>query len=756
MSYTVNGEVVIFFGSSIRELELERLKLESFVNDLSRTFERKYGVKLVPYICENADPAMTHGRTQEEYNEVIRRSKMCFFVFFKRAGEYTLEELEVARTSFDKNDFPKIYFYFKELEEGEQPEDSLLALQKQLDENFGHYYNFFGDIDTVKLRLTLQIILQEMDFVALEVKEGKCYAGGEVIGQVEELPEFSNHAELQDLRRQLADKQKECEKLKKQFDAPACPSSVQDEYIEATKERTRLHNEIEELESAIFDVTRSMCKDMGENCSERRIVAYRHFVAGELEVALKLLDKNTLDSESAALLRRAERNKKTAAILIGDYKQRVEILLACAGRSTRFDEATESYKTIESLIDEFGVCQDDLLDYANYCYKQNAYDEAKRLYLKLNRIYEVTPETTLDMKAAVYDNLGAVCRDLGDYTAAKELHGKALEIREKLYADNPSAHASYLAMSYNNLGVVCGNLGDYIAEKQWYGKALEIREKLYADNPSAHASDLAMSYNNLGAVCINLRDYTAAKEWLGKALEIREKLYADNPSAHASDLAISYNNLGVVCGNLGDYTASKEWYGKALEIREKLYADNPSAYASALARSYNNLGNVCRNLRDYTAAKEWHGKALEIREKLYADYPSAYASDLAISYNNLGVVCSNLGDYTASKEWYGKALEIREKLYADNPSAYASDLAISYNNLGAVCSNLGDYTAASEWYGKALAIREKLYEGNPSAHASDLAMVHNNMALILHKTGDRTGVKKHMKLAKALKKKHRL
>ena len=125
MSYTVNREVVIFFGSSIRELELERLKLESFVNDLSRTFERKYGVKLVPYICENADPAMTHGRTQEEYNEVIRRSKMCFFVFFKRAGEYTLEELEVARAAFDKNDFPKIYFYFKELKEGEQPEDSL-------------------------------------------------------------------------------------------------------------------------------------------------------------------------------------------------------------------------------------------------------------------------------------------------------------------------------------------------------------------------------------------------------------------------------------------------------------------------------------------------------------------------------------------------------------------------------------------------------------------------------------------------------
>ena len=660
MSYTVNREVVIFFGSSIRELELERLKLESFVNDLSRTFERKYGVKLVPYICENSDPAMTHGRTQEEYNEVIRRSKMCFFVFFKRAGEYTLEELEVARAAFDKNGFPKIYFYFKELKEGEQPEDSLLDLQKQLDEKFGHYYNSFGDIDTVKLRLTLQIILQEMDFVALEVKEGKCYAGGEMIGQVDELPEFGNHAELRDLRRQLADKQKECEGLREQFVAPDCPLSVQRKYVKATEARTRLQNEIEELESAIFDVTRSMCKDMGENCSERRMVAYRHFVAGDLDSALDLLDKNTLDSECDALLRRAERDKQSAATLIGDYKQRIELLLACAGRSTRFDEATECYKKIENLIDEFGVCQDDLLDYANYCYQQKAYEEAKRLYLKLNRIYEVTPETASDL-ATSYNNLGNVCRDLGDYTAAKE----------------------------------------------WHGKALAIWEKLNAENPSAYASDLAGSYNNLGAVCINLGDYTAAKEWLEKALAIREKLYEDNPSAYASDLADSYNNLGVVCDDLGDYIAAKKWHSKALEIWEKLYEDNPSAYASALATSYNNLGVVCDDLGDYIAAKEWYGKALAIREKLNAENPSAYASDLAGSYNNLGVVCHSLGDYTAAMEWFGKGLAIWEKLYADNPSAYAPYLVDVYENIAELFKVVGDAERSEEYIKKAEALRKK-------------------------------------------------
>ena len=66
-------------------------------------------------MCEDMDNAIALSRKQEEYNAEIRDSDLVFFLFLTKAGQYTLEEFEVAYKSFRDTNKPKIITYFKEV-----------------------------------------------------------------------------------------------------------------------------------------------------------------------------------------------------------------------------------------------------------------------------------------------------------------------------------------------------------------------------------------------------------------------------------------------------------------------------------------------------------------------------------------------------------------------------------------------------------------------------------------------------------------
>lgn len=164
-------KIKIFIGSSIVEFANERMMIENFIRNISDQFEEKYDVKIQPLLCENFDDAYSITRKQEEYNEKIRSSELCFFIFFTKAGKYTREEFEVARKKFEETGKPKIYTYFKVVKEN-SVEQSLTDFMDELDKTFGHYYSTFEHIDTVKLRILLSLKFQEMDFVEISSSNG--------------------------------------------------------------------------------------------------------------------------------------------------------------------------------------------------------------------------------------------------------------------------------------------------------------------------------------------------------------------------------------------------------------------------------------------------------------------------------------------------------------------------------------------------------------------------------------------------------
>lgn len=99
--------IKIFIASSIVEFANERMAIENFIRNVSDSFEENYNVKIQPLLCENFDDAYSKTRKQEEYNEKIRDSELCFFIFFTKAGEYTREEFEVARKNSRRRASPE-------------------------------------------------------------------------------------------------------------------------------------------------------------------------------------------------------------------------------------------------------------------------------------------------------------------------------------------------------------------------------------------------------------------------------------------------------------------------------------------------------------------------------------------------------------------------------------------------------------------------------------------------------------------------
>ena len=795
MSYEIKNVYTIFFASSITELEIERLRLTNFVNKLSGDYlEQFFEIRLKPVICEDEDPCMAHAGKQTEYDDAIRESRMCFFVFHKKVGKYTEHELEVAKAAFDKTELPKIYFFFKK-PHGEQFSEEVAALQAKLDKDFGHYYTFFEDIDTVHLRIVLQIMRQVLPEVSIELKDGQVLARNMPIPDVDpmSLPEFRNNKDLARMREEYAALDAECRKLYEQFKQPDCPADIIAEYSRKAAERARLKEETEQLLGNIFNISKEICSESGVVDAKRR-AAYRYLEEGDSKKALEMLDEGELLAEGERLLSKAREARAEAQSLIDSWKLRIDILLTMTGDEERFAKVRAAYDTIEKYVERFRVGTEKILDYAEFLNKQNdhklAYAKASRYlhFLEADKILEKhVPDEMLfrayivigeiALKAKQYEKaseylkkayelaqhldkyanwltnyvLGGFYVTMNDPETALGYYQKALEIIRKLYIEKPSAYASELAATYNDVGMVYFYRREHTNARDWYAKAIAICEKHNAENPAAYALLSAFAYNSLSAMHTALEEYDAARDWDEKAAGIYKKLYAENPAAYAPSLAGIYNNLGHIYNMLSDADKAREWAEKALDLYEKLHAADPVAYAPELGRIYFNLGLLYANLDESDKAREWYEKALGIYEKLHAENPAAYAPSLAIICSALAELYVDLDESGKAREWCEKALDIYEKLYAEDPPAYASALSAVCGNLGNVYRELKEYDKAREYYERAVEMFEELYAKNASAYAEELATVYDNLARCCEAMGETELAKEYRDKAAAVK-----
>ena len=96
--------IKIFLASS-EELDYDRMAFGNLVRRLDDMYEKR-GIRIKLFEWEDYDAAYNDKRKQDEYNEHVKQSDIFLGLFYKKAGQFTVEEFDVASQEFKDHASP--------------------------------------------------------------------------------------------------------------------------------------------------------------------------------------------------------------------------------------------------------------------------------------------------------------------------------------------------------------------------------------------------------------------------------------------------------------------------------------------------------------------------------------------------------------------------------------------------------------------------------------------------------------------------
>ncbi len=636
------------FLASGKEMKHDRNAFGNLIRKLDEIYEKR-GTRIRLFEWEDVDSAYNGGRKQDEYNEHLRASDMFLALFHTYAGRFTQEEFDIAKDERENKGTPKPYVYCRDLQEGEEEDQTLKDFKKYLFEKLKYFFCSYNSEECLNLQFVMQLQLFENTMQnEVKVENDDVTFHGIKIAKMDELQFVAQNKDYLKLRDEINELKDDIVDLRKKLEETPDDERLKDRLQQKLKRKNERQEEFTKYQQQILDIQKNIVKLQGEKISERIRETIEAFSRGDIRKAYYILEdakKDTVEGLNDFISSKeiTEQKRKNVCQNIKELLLRADVVLADLGKDikSRKKEAWDCYETADKVANEVGYNKKDYVEllfrYGKFLNRYAYFKEAETVYIRLISLCEEIFGCN-EQTAIAYNNIGNVYSNLGNYDKALDFYNKALEIQEKVLGKE---HTD-TAVSYNNIGLICSYLGKYDEALKYHTQALEIRKKVLGEEHT----DTAASYNNIGNVYSNLGNYDKALDSYNKALEIQEKVLGEEHT----DTAASYNNIGNVYSNLGNYDKALDFYNKALEIQEKVLGEEHTDTAV----SYNNIGLICSYLGKYDKALKYHTQALEIRKKVLDEEHT----DTAASYNNIGLICSYLGEYEKALEYYDKALKI--------------------------------------------------------------------------------------------------
>lgn len=670
--------IKIFLASSITEFASQRKELEAFVNSLNNIYVKK-GIFFELIVCEDLSNAIQKERSQETYNQEIRDSQYFYVIFGRRAGQFTIEEFDVALASYREKGEPRLYTYFLDLPEGEQPDQSVTDFMHRMETELQHYYNKYTHIDSVKLNLVMELSLDPKVGGTVTLEDGEARVDGTAVISMANIPLYSKNEAVRALLKEQQELEEEFTDLAGLGDS----DRVQRLRLRNSTRRNEIAAKLHAMEMDVLGLCSRMEENrrLGKKLNWREAKALELADAGDYEAAKTLLRDEQWQEEVKRAEETIDGAKETIREYISGKKALIQMIRASGVTKRNEREIIDIYEDICGLAQKHLVEVDALYDYADFLYAQKRYTRALEITKSLCQIMSQT-DMSLQQKVEIYNIQGILYHLSSRFIEAETEFLRAKKIREKLAEENPAAYLPDLAGSCINLGILYSGTSRFKEAEAEFLSVKEIWEKLAKENPSAYLPYLADFFTNLGNLYSDTSRYIEAETYLLRAKEIREKLAKENPAAYLPDLAKSCDNLGNLYISTSRFKEAETVYLRAKEIWEKLAEENPAAYLPDLAIFCNNLGTLYGKTSRFQEAETELLRAKEIREKLVEENPAAFLSGLASSYNNLGLLYISTSRFKEAEEEYLKAKKIYFDLANKSPLAY-----LPYCKK--ICGNLG-------------------------------------------------------------------
>ncbi|RGC03614.1 tetratricopeptide repeat protein [Faecalibacterium prausnitzii] len=780
--------IKLFIASSIIEFAQERASLSDFIRSLNDIYVPR-GIYFQLTICEDLSNAVAKDRKQAEYNQTIREAQY-FYILFGRGSDraddaiYTIEEFDTALDQFRKAGAPKIYTYFRQLPEGESARKNIRDFMNRLDQEIGHYYSTFCNVDTLKLNMLLELTRDQTVGGTVKVEDGMASLDGHKMFSVADIPLYSKNETVQKLLAQKAQLEDEMGKLALEYAKNPAGDAMQ-RLLANSEQRNKIAEQLHTLEMDVLQLFRQSTekRQLGQSLNWRERDALQMIDMGNYEAARTLLEDQTWKKEIRQAEEIIEIKKDAILEYISGQKTLIDTYKAEGNTAENARKVIAVYEDITALAAKHHMEPDVLYDYASFLYNQRQYQKSLEIAQRLEHWYALEPDTSAVRRAKLYNligldysaqndfltakkayqevlkiyrdlagkdsdvyqlnlanscnNLAILFFDIGSFKEAEKLYREALKIHRDLAEKSSDAYLPYLANSCNNLATLLRNTGSFKEAEKLYREALKIHRDLAEKSSDAYLPYLANSCNNLADLFCNTGSFKEAEELCREALKICSDLAEKNSDAYLPYLARSCNNLADLLCNTGFFKESEELYREALKIYRSLAEKNPDAYLPDLALSCSNLASLLQDVHSFKEAEKLHREALKIRRDLAEKNPDVYLPSLAISCNNLAYLLSDTGSSKEAEELYREALKICSDLAEKNSDAYLPYLARSCNNLAYLLSDIDSFKEAEELYREALKIRRNLAEENPKVYLPKLQLVCDNLTALLEKTGRR-------------------
>jgi signal transduction histidine kinase len=209
------------------------------------------------------------------------------------------------------------------------------------------------------------------------------------------------------------------------------------------------------------------------------------------------------------------------------------------------------------------------------------YFKAEKMYLKRKDNFELA-KTRLNKALLQYNE--------SDYSGSEISALKALRVLKGEKADNT------LYELYNLLGLVYNELGEYDKAIEFHNKALSLNDEIVPIEIQAKAT----SMNNMGLVYLNLKQYKKAIPYFQNGLEHKKDLLLYKPFVYAMLL----NNLGYSRFRTGESTGLPELFYGSLKVRDSLQL------TTGIIASKLNLSEYFASKKDTAKALQYSNEAL--------------------------------------------------------------------------------------------------------------------------------------------------
>ncbi|MCP4441288.1 MAG: CHAT domain-containing protein [Aureispira sp.] len=401
-------------------------------------------------------------------------------------------------------------------------------------------------------------------------------------------------------------------------------------------------------------------------------------------------------------------------------------LVICYRQQGNYAEATENAKRALMLWENeegheyWNSYQQFLFVLANFSIEMGDYAEAERLFLKLIELEKNDlSKSSVESQAQNFTGLAVLYTTIGRYEEAIDLYLEA----ESIYKKKPNSYKVSNVKNLSGLGTAYSYAGDYSRAKAVFSKALELQatisleDEIYATllNNLACANldlniyegvetqfiDAIAIYETIGRVsmeylnCLNNAadfyrlkgSYENAEVLFLKARDLTKKTFGTQQLIYAGIL----NNLAIAYGFMGKHKEQSDMWAQALEILKPIVGKEHKNYTITqinLAKSYQSIGK-------YGKAKKELSEVLVVYEKKPTENKFQYAQSLF----SLGQLHYYQKEYDLAENKYKGALDILKK-EPSKGTLYATILT----HLGKLYRAKGEYANAQKSYLDAIGI----------------------------------------------------